>query len=535
MEKTSNIPGCMAVRAVITQNVIPALRALSGFTRTFGMHAMRHIAWILLAVILLTPSMAQAAIQFRAATQDLGETSSLTASKPPGTTEGDLLIAFAIHDNNGACPCTPPAGQGWTAFSLPGTENNFTSRAWYKRVDASDAPRTDYTFTFAAAVNSAILYLAAFYEDSGIGNWTLEDGTGWAFDTGVNTISNGGVTAVDNSLFVVAYGNDDNEVVTTDPIGPTKIDEDMANGDALAAYYEMVDAIDGSVSYPITWGGVAEELSAMAGIFSWSGPRVLLIVGNGGSPSLSDQQLANYLTTNGLTVYYADDSDSVATYNSIISTNNITAVYVSGTSNAGNIGSKMTTLNVGVVNANSGNWSTSDLSQADEGQSNTDVNVVNTGHFITQPFAIGNLTIYNAGGENLSLGENIGPGGTELIRNVIGNRTALVAYDSGSQLYSGAPAPARRVGIFTDANFSFWTANAQTLVLRSILWAGSLAGSGGSTADLSLTKVVDSHTPDTMRCPPAIPMSATPPVWAHTTAAPVFGPSAIWPMVPTPL
>ena len=52
----------MATRAVITQNVIPTLRALSGFTRTFGMKVIRHIAWVLLALILLTPSIAQAAI-----------------------------------------------------------------------------------------------------------------------------------------------------------------------------------------------------------------------------------------------------------------------------------------------------------------------------------------------------------------------------------------------------------------------------------------------------------------------------------------
>jgi hypothetical protein len=181
---------------------------------------------------------------------------------------GDLLIAWASNDVAGGT-WTPPAGQGWTAFSLPGTESGFTSRAWYKRVDATDASRTNYTFTFSSS-EASTLYIAAFYEDSGVGDWTLEDGTGWAFTAAGNTLSNDGVTAVDNSLFVVGYGNDDNEVVTADPSGPTKIDEDMTAGTAFAAYFEMVDAIDGSVSYPITWGGTAEELSAMAGIFSWS-------------------------------------------------------------------------------------------------------------------------------------------------------------------------------------------------------------------------------------------------------------------------
>jgi hypothetical protein len=62
MAKINDIPGSVATPAVITQHVIPAARTLPGFTRTFGMKMIRHIAWMLLALILLTPSMAQAAI-----------------------------------------------------------------------------------------------------------------------------------------------------------------------------------------------------------------------------------------------------------------------------------------------------------------------------------------------------------------------------------------------------------------------------------------------------------------------------------------
>jgi len=199
----------------------------------FGIAAVRRISVLVCLLSFLVPCAGEAAIQFRAATKHVSETMPLTASKPAGTTDGDLLIAYAIHDSAGACPCTPPAGQGWTAFSLPGTESGLTSRAWYKEVDAADASRTDYTFTFAGPDNSAILYMTAFYEDSGIGNWTLEDGTGWAFAAADNSLSNDGVTAVDNSLFVVTYGNDNDEVVATPPTGPLEIWEDEALGDAL--------------------------------------------------------------------------------------------------------------------------------------------------------------------------------------------------------------------------------------------------------------------------------------------------------------
>jgi hypothetical protein len=62
MARTNNIQSSIVVLTAIAQKLIPAVCALSGFTRAFGMRVMRHIAWVLLAVILLTPSMAQAAI-----------------------------------------------------------------------------------------------------------------------------------------------------------------------------------------------------------------------------------------------------------------------------------------------------------------------------------------------------------------------------------------------------------------------------------------------------------------------------------------
>ena len=200
----------------------------------------------------------------------------LTASKPAGTTDGDLLIAFAIHDTDPACPCTPPAAQGWTAFSLPGSETDFTSRAWYKEVDASDASRTDYTFTFAGGDNSAILYLAAFYEDSGTGTWTLEDGTGWAFADPVNSISNGGVTAVDNSLFVWRT-----EMMTTRLLQAIQADPQRSMKIWLLAPPSpptMRWLMQSTAAFltQLPGGGSAEELSAMAGIFSWETGSLLI-------------------------------------------------------------------------------------------------------------------------------------------------------------------------------------------------------------------------------------------------------------------
>jgi hypothetical protein len=58
----------------------------------------------------------------------------------------------------------------------------------------------------------------------------------------------------------------------------------------------------------------------------------------------------------------------------------------------------------------------------------------------------------------------------------------ILAYDTGGLLSGGSSAPARRVGLFTDEEFSYWNGDAKTLALRSILWAGGCAGTGPTSS-----------------------------------------------------
>jgi uncharacterized repeat protein (TIGR01451 family) len=200
------------------------------------------------------------------------------------------------------------------------------------------------------------------------------------------------------------------------------------------------------------------------------GGNVLMIIGVGG-PNASDINITNYLTTNGLNVFYAYDTDTTVDYQNDIATNNINVVFVSDSSLDTNVGTKTANLNVGVVMSNRNNWSENNLSELESSTAGTDINVVDNSHYITSPFSTGSLTVYNTFPVDVGFGENLGAGGLALARNPIQpSEAAIVVYEKDALLYGGSPAPERRAGIFTLEDSSTWNANAFTLLLRTIQW-----------------------------------------------------------------
>lgn len=169
--------------------------------------------------------------------------------------------------------------------------------------------------------------------------------------------------------------------------------------------------------------------------------NILMIVSNSASPNASDLAIAAYLTGYGLTIFYADDDDSEATYNSIIAANNIDAVYISTSVGSSAIDDKARNLTVGGVTANGGSWDNMLLhcSGSSTQTDGTDINLVENSHFITQPFSTGNFTAYTGTG-SLGWGDNLGSG-AQVLAQMPGQPTqgSLVVYETGSLLCGGTP------------------------------------------------------------------------------------------------
>ena len=218
--------------------------------------------------------------------------------------------------------------------------------------------------------------------------------------------------------------------------------------------------------------------------------NIMMIVIDSGAPTTSDQALTTYLQSNGLTVVYADDNDSEATFESVIAANSIVAVYISESVGGSALLAKANNLSVGIVTANSGTWEDNLLGNPESADLDVDTRIINNTHYITSPFATGVLTTWTTSSSRGYTG-GWGTGATVLAEDP-GNsaRAHLLVYEKNALLEDNSAAPERRAGIFTDDVYANMHANTKTLVLRTIQWAGSLGGSA-NTAPTVASAIAD--------------------------------------------
>lgn len=199
---------------------------------------------------------------------EANSSAALTVTKPAGVVDGDLLIAVASCDTNNAVHSADTGA--WTEFAASAAQTTFESKAWWR--EASSEP-SSWDFSHDVAANDYGVLVSAFYNDAGVGNWTQEDEQFSRVSSG-NSQTTTAITGVADCLYFLSFFNDDNEDITSEPTGPTKLLEVGGPGApdgtiasiALASYYEFRSA--GDVTDSITWGGSAEELAAKAGIFT---------------------------------------------------------------------------------------------------------------------------------------------------------------------------------------------------------------------------------------------------------------------------
>ncbi len=194
---------------------------------------------------------------------------SLNVTVPGGVSDGDLLVAWLAYEDISA---TITADTGtWIEFAAPGVAGTtMTTRAFYRV--ASNEPDT-WVFSQDGVADDFGVQVAAFYNDVGVGAWTLEDQQYSQVD-GVASITTTEITGAANSLYVLGCLQDDNENVETDPTGPTKIYEvgnalapdGQVGSISLACWYELVGA--GGITDTIAWSGGLEEIIAHAAVFT---------------------------------------------------------------------------------------------------------------------------------------------------------------------------------------------------------------------------------------------------------------------------
>ncbi|MEZ5227840.1 MAG: FG-GAP-like repeat-containing protein [Acidimicrobiales bacterium] len=203
--------------------------------------------------------------------------------------------------------------------------------------------------------------------------------------------------------------------------------------------------------------------------------NLVMVTPTGDFTSGDDSAKRTFFESLGWTVSAIDDSAGAAAFTAAASANDV--MFVSDTINDVAHEAKVRDADIGVVAEKFGSKGIYLFGTPNEDFTNqTTMTVVDNTHFITEPFATGSLTIYSAADDvNYWLGTITAlPSGVQVLADSPTNteHQALYVAETGATLYSANVAPNRRVFIPSDAAlYSVWTADYQTIIERSLLWA----------------------------------------------------------------
>lgn len=204
--------------------------------------------------------------------------------------------------------------------------------------------------------------------------------------------------------------------------------------------------------------------------------RVALIGGSLPLPA-GDAAVASHLEGLGFIVDRYDDEPANRPTAAALAANH-QLVLVSSTILSANVAGEFRTVNVPLLFWEQSLLRTGRESIMDNGvgvAGTTSVDVVNTGHPITQGLSAGALSVFSSGA-NMSVGQgNLAVAATVLARRTGSTDVAMVVAEQGASLLGGYVAPARRAFVFfEDSSYSVATSAARQILDRAACWAGNM-------------------------------------------------------------
>ncbi|MDH3589124.1 MAG: DNRLRE domain-containing protein, partial [Gammaproteobacteria bacterium] len=199
--------------------------------------------------------------------------------------------------------------------------------------------------------------------------------------------------------------------------------------------------------------------------------KVLMIVGDEVNPSPDDLAARSMMESWGYTVTFLDDNAGQTGLDSETAVSDL--VYIADSVSSSTIGLKLTNLDKGIVNQKGNHNLELEIADGKGSPVGNAVNVADTNHDITRPFAAGPLSIYSADMELLTMPATVAAG-VQTLADVAGIGS-LVVMDTGAIDLSGNPIAGRRVvlplGREESFNWNYLNGNGRLLVQRSLAWA----------------------------------------------------------------
>jgi hypothetical protein len=151
-------------------------------------------------------------------------TTSLTITKPPGTVEGDLLVAAVATDGNSASSIAAPPG--WNLISVGEQSRSVTFGVWWKLAGATEP--ASYQFTWGGVAEEAFGWIMRF---TGHDPTSPIATTAVGFGKSASATCANVITSFDNALILRLGGFDDDDITVGNPglPGHTPIVMDKSN------------------------------------------------------------------------------------------------------------------------------------------------------------------------------------------------------------------------------------------------------------------------------------------------------------------
>lgn len=131
---------------------------------------------------------------------------SLTISKPAGTSETDLLLAAVVTDGDTKSSLSPPSGQDWTKISLQKKGTKVTLGLWWKLANASEPSSHQFTWSGSQEAYGWIMRFTGHDTENPINTWAHNGGNSSSASCPSVT------TTVANTMIVRIGGFDDDDI-----------------------------------------------------------------------------------------------------------------------------------------------------------------------------------------------------------------------------------------------------------------------------------------------------------------------------------
>jgi len=276
-----------------------------------------------------------------------------------------------------------------------------------------------------------------------------------------NTVMISASDADGDSLTLTATGTDES-FMTFSASGDSATLDLAPEVEDSGTYTITIDANDGnggtdSITFTVT---VNDTLSANV---------ISVVVGNGSSPSTSDNLLIAYLQNEGYTVNVFDDTAN----SSSVTASNPNLIIICESSISGQVNSKFRNTAIPVIVMEPLIYDDMKLSNT-QGKDNDEdkVKIVDSSHPLAGGLSNGNKTIATSDG---TFGYAEPDNDNVIIVATIDNdrdRATIFAYEAGSKMDDNVTAPARRVGFFAfDDVLQYLNADGAKLFEAAVVWA----------------------------------------------------------------